>query len=268
MRRFRLPVVLVALIALVAGCASSAPKAVGPTTSMHYVINPVAPGHGFVQLGGAQYSFDGVICAHGPVASDPPNATRQFGVYANFTEAGTLYAISLTRYENDPSKGNPPLATGVPTITDLALVQSQGKGEVLGLQATRFMTVGKSGWSDPRDAAAHAPLIKRTGDVYEAAGVYGPDNQDQHSKANRQGTIKVRCPAKGTTTTVTGATTAPGAPGVPGATTVPRVTVAPGATTVPAPAAPGTTAVVAVPQPTAAPETLPAPDPGTEPPAK
>ncbi len=218
------------VVLAVAGCAGSSGKSstpTGPTTSTPYVANPLEPGHGFVQLGGQRYDFDGVICVKGPLKSDPKGTAREFGVYANFTQDGSLYAVSLTRYDNH--------ATGaVPTVTDTALLKMQGVGEVRGLKAQRARVIGHDQWGDVFDPTATTELIVHDGDRYEAQGRYGdvggyrentnPSTTPQNDTV--EGDIAMRCPTKSTTTT-TGGTTVPGATSVPGQTTAPAASSSP-----------------------------------------
>ena len=147
------------MVVALAGCSGSSggtSTQSGPTTSTPYVANPLEPGHGFVQIGGQRYDFDGVICVKGPLKSDPKDSAREFGVYANFTQDGSLYAVSLTRYDNH--------AVGaVPTVTDTSLVRMQGVGEVKGLKAQRARVIGHEQWGDVFDPNATTELIVHTG---------------------------------------------------------------------------------------------------------
>ena len=171
--RARLSFVLLAAIAataLIAGCSGSSDDASPPPSSTKFVVNPLEPGHGILQLGANQYPFEGVICASGPLKSDPSDTVRDFGVYANFELDGSLVAVSMTRYENR-SPG------AVPTITDTALVRMQGKDEVKGLKAQRARIIGNKNWGDVVDPTAKGPLIVKTGDRYDAKGLFGaPDS--------------------------------------------------------------------------------------------
>ena len=205
------------VVVTLAGCSGSSGGSstpAGPTTSTPYVANPLEPGHGFVQIGGQRYDFDGVICAEGPLKSDPKNTVREFGVYANFTQAGSLYAVSLTRYE-DHSVG------AVPTVTDTALVRMQGVGEVKGLKAQRARVIGHDQWGDVYDPKATTELIVHTADRYEALGRYGSvDGNRENTKpgttpqtGTAEGDVAMRCPSKSSTaSTTTTSTTAGGYP--------------------------------------------------------
>lgn len=192
---------------LVSGCSgSSGEQTSGPTTSFPYLVDPVDPGTGFVRLGSNRYPFDGVICTEGPADNDPEGSTRIFGVYANFEVDGSLAAIALTRYRNEVHGR---LDT-VPTITETALVQMQGDGEVRGLSAKRFQVEGATRWQDPADPTATTPLIVRDGDRYRAAGRFGalngdateptdpdagPDPGGSSGASGTDGEIVARCPA-------------------------------------------------------------------------
>lgn len=185
--------VLFAAAALIAsGCSgSSGEDTTGPTTSFPYLVDPLEPGTGFVQLGANRYPFDGVICATGPVKSDPEGSTRIFGVYANFEVDGSLAAVSLTRYHNEVHDK----IDTIPTVTETALIQMQGEGEVRGLSARRFQVVGAKKWTDPEDPTATTPLITRDGDRYEATGRFGAlDGTDDTADATA-GKIAARCPS-------------------------------------------------------------------------
>lgn len=212
--RARLSLVLAAVVvtALLAGCSGSSGDASPPPSSTKFVVNPLEPGHGILQLGDHQYAFEGVICASGPVASDPKGAVRDFGVYANFYLDGSLVAVSMTRYESHPTGD-----LAVPTITDTAQVQMQGKGEVKGLKAQRARVIGQSSWGDVYDPTAKGPLIVKTGDRYDAKGLFGPPDAGPiyvtgpttttttlaSSSDTTPGELSARCPAKSTTTTTT-----------------------------------------------------------------
>ncbi len=212
MRSLRNPIratVLVALSVLVAAACSGSSSAQPdkPTTSFHYLVNPLEPGTGFLQLGSNRYPFDGVICATGRLKSDPTWSRRIFGVYANFHVGGKLAAISLTRYYSDPKSKAP----SIPTITDTALVRMQGADQVLGLKAQRARIVGHTTWTDVNDPQAHGPLITKKGDRYEANGHFG-DPAGTQSAANGKATgtigeIAARCPSGDAATTTTSPTT-------------------------------------------------------------
>lgn len=212
----RAPVLALALVfaALVAtGCAGSSGNgtAGGPTTSFPYLIDPLEPGTGFVQLGKNRYPFSGVICATGPVKSDPPGSSRIFGVYANFHVDGALAAVSLTRYRNQMHGSIDTL----PTVTETALVEMQGHDEVRGLSAKRFRVVGATKWQDPADPTATTALITRKGDRYDAEGTFSAVGTDTTSTTTARpgsspprsddagvaGRISARCPATSTTST-------------------------------------------------------------------
>ncbi len=199
---------VVAAPLLVAGCSSgsSGADSARPTTSFHYLVNPLEPGHGYVQLGANRYPFSGVICATGPVKSDPEGSTRIFGVYANFHVDGKLAAVSLTRYRSAVHGS----VDTIPTITDTALVRMQGKGEIRGLTAQRARVENRTKWQDVNDPSATTALITRKGDRYEAHGRFGPvggDTTPQTSstrpgaKTGTVGEIAARCPSSETTTT-------------------------------------------------------------------
>ncbi len=175
---------------------------------MRLEVNPLEPGHGFVQLGGQRYPFDGVICSTGPLESDPSTSVRTFGSYANFTMDGSLYAVSLTRYENHAPQA-------VPTVTDTALVRMQGDGEVRGLKAQRAQIIGSDTWGDVFDPTETKPLIDHANDRYDVDGTFGPPDGSTGPDDLLAGTISMRCPAKGTTTTTStndGATPTTAAP--------------------------------------------------------
>ena len=93
--RVRVNLVLLAAVAatglLAAGCSGSSGDASPPPSSTKFVVNPLEPGHGILQLGKSLYPFDGVICAKGPVPSDPKDTVRIFGVY-DAEPGATLYA--------------------------------------------------------------------------------------------------------------------------------------------------------------------------------
>lgn len=179
--------------------------------------NPLKPGTGYVQIGAQRTDFDKVICATGPVKTDPKGTIRQFGAYANFTLDGNLAAVSLTRYENRDAKA-------IPTVTDTALIQMQGEGEVRGLKAQRANIIGQNVWSDVADDSASTPLIERDGDRYRATGKFGSPDGLGAGETPTQGTIEMRCPAKTTSTTSTA--TDDGAT-APSSTTTPATSVAP-----------------------------------------
>ena len=220
----------VAGLVAVAGCAGSSGQADDqPTTSFHYLINPLDPGSGFVQLGKNRYVFDGVICATGRVKSDPAGSVRVFGVYANFHVNGQLAAVSMTRYRNEV-RGK---VDTIPTLTETVLVEMQGDKEVRGLAASRYQIVGARKWQDRHDPSVTSALIVRTGDRYEAKGTFAPLGDDTGSTSGTStttatgtvlGDVAARCPAKGTvsTTTSLGATTS-----VPNATTTTPTSLAP-----------------------------------------
>lgn len=218
---------IVGALPLAACSSGGSTKSTGPTTTVLLEVNPLERGHGFVQLSGQRYDFDGVKCATGTLASDPEASQRIFGAYANFTREGSLFAVSLTRYE-DHSVG------AVPTITDTALVRMQGEGEVRGLKAQRAQIIGKGGWGDVFDPTETTPLISHTNDRYDVSGTFGPPDGTGGPKDLVEGSIAVRCPATSATTTST----------IPGAT---PTTVAPSAPTVPATA--GATTAPGVPSP-------------------
>ncbi len=202
------------------GCAGSSGGATDETTtSFPYLVDPLDPGTGFIQLGPNRYPFEGVICATGPVKSDPEGSIRIFGVYANFEVDGSLAAVALTRYRNEiHGKTN-----SVPTLTETALIQMQGDKEIRGLSAKRFQIVGEKKWQDPNDATATTPLISRSGDRYEAKGTFAPVNADVETSTTSRGSgttssgsgdtvtgeVAARCPAKSTTTTSPGSPTSP-----------------------------------------------------------
>lgn len=198
-------------LVLLAGCAgSSGQPDTAPTTSFPYLVDPLEPGTGFVQLGPNRYPFDGVICASGPVKSDPPGSTRIFGVYANFKVDGSLAAVSMTSYRNE-IKGR---INTVPTITQTALIEMQGSGEIKGLAAKRFRVENQRNWQDPNDAKATGTLIVRTGDRYEAAGMFaaldapvdtsaGVTSAPGSSSGATNGKIAARCPGESAATSTT-----------------------------------------------------------------
>lgn len=228
-RRLGVASVLVVVLAGCSGSSQDESTPAGPTTSSPYVANPLEPGHGFVQIGGSRTDFDGVICATGALASDPDDSVRRFGVYANFTQDGTLYAVSLTRYANN-TKG------AIPTVTDTALVKMQGDNEVKGIKAQRALVQGQTQWGDPNDPDATTQLITHDGDRYEATGKFGDPSGTGTPKDAVVGDIAMRCPGKNgaTTTTVAGATTVPGSTAAPGATTTPDTPTQPGRQPAPA----------------------------------
>jgi hypothetical protein len=263
--RVRLNLVLLATMAaiglLAAGCSGSSGDASPPPSSTKFVVNPLEPGHGILQLGKNLYPFDGVICAKGPVPSDPKDTVRIFGVYANFKLDGSLVAVSMTRYESHP-KG----VAAVPTITETAQVQMQGKGEIKGLKAQRAQVIGQSQWGDIYDQSATGPLIVKTGDRYVAKGQFGPPDAGPlyvtgpttttttlpGTSETTSGELSARCPAKSATTTTTTAagstttggstvgSTAAGDTTVPAQTSVPPTSTAvttAGAPSVPPPGA-------------------------------
>lgn len=199
------------LVAGLSGCSgSSVPTSTGPTTSFPYLIDPLEPGNGFIQLGTNRYPFSGVICTEGPSKKDPPGSTRIFGVYANFTVDGSLAAVALTSYRNELHGAT----NSVPTITQTALIQMQAKTDVKGLSAKRFRVVGQANWQDPVDPSATSALITRKGDRYEARGLFGPVGDDTTvttvhggtasagSSSALRGEIAARCPAGGSSTSV------------------------------------------------------------------
>ncbi len=226
-RRARAVLTVFVASALVLGCTGCAGSSGGAadetTTSFPYLIDPLEPGAGFIQLGPNRYPFDGVICATGPVASDPEGSTRIFGVYANFEVDGSLAAVALTRYHNEiHGKTN-----SVPTLTETALIQMQGDKEIRGLSAKRFQVVGEKNWHDPNDPSATKPLISRSGGRYEAKGIFAPVNADVDTSTTSRGSgsttpgagdslvgeVAARCPAKSTTVPAPGSsTTAPASP--------------------------------------------------------
>jgi len=238
--------VAVAFVLALSGCGGSSPDTTdGPTTSFRYLVDPLEPGTGFIQLGPNRYPFDGVICATGPVESDPEGSTRVFGVYANFEVDGALAAVALTRYHNEiHGKTN-----SVPTLTETALIQMQGHDEIKGLSAKRFQIVGERTWQDPNDPSATKPLITRSGDRYEARGTFAPVNADAVTSSTTPpgsaaaagasdavvGEVAARCPAASTATSAAPTTQPSGSPstttppsGTPGSTTPPTGT--PGST--------------------------------------
>jgi len=192
-------------------CAGSNPTAGDspPSTSSKYLINPLEPGQGYVQLGTNRYAFDSVICATGPVKSDPEGSTRIFGVYANFTTGGKLAAVSLTRYRSE-FVGK---SRSVPTITDTAMIRMQGDGEVLGLKAQRARIIGQQKWHDIFDDTKSTQLIA---DRYEASGSFGPvdaavvgdptTTTAASGSSLVRGEIAARCPAHGATGTTQSST--------------------------------------------------------------
>lgn len=195
----RLVCALIVATLLASGCSGSGgSKSAASTTSIKFSANPLAPGQGYVQLGGSRSTFSDVICATGRAKGDPSYATRVLGVYANFRLDGTLYAVSVTRYESHP-------AGAAPTITETALVEMQGEGEVKGARAQRAQVVGSNNWIDVHDPSASGPLITKNGDRYTATGTFGaPDNLSESQVANVQGEIAARCPGEespGTKTT-------------------------------------------------------------------
>ena len=158
-----------------------------------------------------------MICAEGAVESDPEGSTRIFGVYANFEVDGALAAVALTRYHNEViGKTN-----SIPTLTDTALIQMQGDGEIRGLSAKRFQVVGEKNWQDPQNPEATTELITRDGDRYDARGTFAPVNADVATETTVAGApaasdaidgqVSARCgDAASTTTTVADAAEAPG----------------------------------------------------------
>lgn len=202
----RLCAVVLVTTVVVVGCSGSSGEETGPTTSFPYLVDPLEPGTGFIQLGENRYPFDGVICAEGAVESDPEGSTRIFGVYANFEVDGVLAAVALTRYHNEIIGE----ANSVPTLTDTALIQMQGDGEIRGLAAKRFQVVGAKSWQDPQDPTATTELITRDGDRYEARGTFAPVNPDVGSDTTVAGAqaadavagqVAARCGDPDTTTT-------------------------------------------------------------------
>lgn len=221
--------VALAVTLVVAGCAGSSGDDAGqPTTSFRYLVDPLEPGTGFIQLGQNRYPFDGVICATGPVKSDPEGSIRDFGVYANFTIDSTLAAVSLTRYRNEIHGET----NSVPTLTETALIQMQGDKEIRGLSAKRYQIVGARKWQDPNDPTATTPLITHTGDRYVAKGTFAPVNADVEASPTTTGSsvsassdavigqVAARCPAESTTTTSSSGTDATGSPQPPATTGV------------------------------------------------
>lgn len=199
MKRVRIASVAVALALVLVAPGCGGPSGDGearPTTSFRYLVDPLKPGTGFVQLGQNRYPFEGVICASGPVKSDPEGSTRIFGVYANFEVDGALAAVSLTRYHNEVHGK----IDTIPTVTDTALIQMQGKDEVRGLSAKRFQVVGDRVWQDPTDPNATKALITRSGDRYEAHGRFAPiGTQATEGSTTATGTVgevAARCPDK------------------------------------------------------------------------
>ncbi len=227
-RRGGLLACLAAVVLVVGACSGdSGDRESASTTSFPYLVDPVEPGAGFIELDGNRYPFEGVICASGPVASDPEGSTRRFGVYANFEVDGTLAAVSLTRYRNQESG----LIETVPTLTDTALIRMQGDGEVRGLSATRFQIEGEKNWQDRNDPQATEPLITRDGDRYEAEGQFAAVNPPSPATTEAggesgsaeavedppvPGRVVARCPDPSTTTTAADQANpdaeAPGAP--------------------------------------------------------
>lgn len=207
--RFRVVVGVFVSLVFLAGCAgSSGQPETAPTTSFPYLIDPLEPGTGFVQLGPNRYPFEGVICASGPVKSDPPGSTRIFGVYANFEVDGNLAAVSMTSYRNE-IRGR---INTVPTITQTALIEMQGSGEIKGLAAKRFRVENQRNWQDPNDATAKGVLIVRTDDRYEATGMFaaldapvdtsaGVTSVPGSSSGATSGKIAARCPGASASTT-------------------------------------------------------------------
>ncbi|HET8929346.1 MAG TPA: hypothetical protein VFN21_01690 [Acidimicrobiales bacterium] len=216
-RRSRWLVAAVVGALVVSGCSgSSGGEADQPTTSFKYLVDPLEPGAGFIQLGPNRYPFDGVICATGPVESDPEGSTRIFGVYANFRVDGTLAAVALTRYHNEVIGKT----RSIPTLTETALIQMQGDQEVRGLSAKRFRVVGEKKWQDPNDPAATTALITHEGDRYDAKGTFAPVNVDVATSTTVTGStgagagvgddtilgeVAARCPAKSAGTSTTSA---------------------------------------------------------------
>lgn len=214
-RRFVAICLALGVIAVVgSSCAGSNPIAgdTQPTTTSKYLINPLEPGQGYVQLGANRYAFENVICATGPVKSDPEGSTRIFGVYANFTTGGKLAAVSLTRYRSEFVGKN----RSVPTITDTAMIRMQGDGEVLGLKAQRARIVGQRLWHDIFDNAKTTQLITRKADRYEASGSFGPvdaavvgdptTTTAASGSSLVRGEIAARCPTHGATVTTQSST--------------------------------------------------------------
>lgn len=203
---------------LASGCSGSGgSKAAASTTSIKFSANPLAPGDGYVQLGGSRSTFSNVVCSTGRAKGDPSYATRVFGVYANFRLDGTLYAVSVTRYDSHPSGS-------APTITETALVEMQGEGEVKGARAQRAQVVGSNKWVDVHDPSASGPLVTKNGDRYTATGTFGaPDSLSESQVANVQGEIAARCPVKGSSGS-TSSSIPPTLPATVGGTTVPATT--------------------------------------------
>lgn len=223
-RSWWLAAAVAALFVVVSGCSGpSGDTADGPSTSFRYLVDPLEPGNGFIQLGQNRYPFDGVICATGAVKSDPAGSTRIFGVYANFHVDGKLAAVALTRYRNEIHGKT----DSVPTLTETALIQMQGDKEIRGLSAKRFQIVGANEWQDPDDPTATTALITHDGDRYDAKGTFAPVNADVTTSStttvaggSRTGTgpgaagdaivgeVAARCPAKAAASPGTTAPTA------------------------------------------------------------
>lgn len=181
---------VVAALLVAAGCSGSPSGAdPEPVTTFPYVVDPLEPGHGFVELAGNRYVFDGVMCAQGAARDDPEGTRRIFGVYANFEVDGTPAGVELTRYRSELHER----MDTVPTVTEVAGVRMQGEGEVLGLEAKRFLVEGQRDWQDPADPQARTPLIVVDGDRYEVDATFTGVGED--ATGGTPGIVAARCPA-------------------------------------------------------------------------
>ncbi len=204
MRQFAV-LVVTAVVCVACSGSTAAPDPVSSTT-FPYVVDPLEPGEGFVELAGNRYPFDDVMCAQGPAADDPEGTSRIFGVYVNFEVDGTTAGVELTRYR---SEIHGEIDT-VPTVTDVAGVRMQGDDEVIGLEAKRFHIEGERDWRDANDPTATTALITVEGDRYDVDAVFSAVGDDAASAT--PGVIAARCPAagpSGDTDDVEGATTSP-----------------------------------------------------------
>lgn len=181
---------LLALCLLSAACSGPTGQAdPESSTTFPYVVDPLDPGEGFVELAGNRYVFEDVICTTGEADDDPEGTRRIYGVYANFEVDGSLAGVQLTRYH---SEIHDEIDT-VPTVTEIAAVRMQGDEEVLGLEARRFQIVGERDWQDPNDPTVTIPLITVDDDRYEADAVFSAFGDDEAERT--PGRIAARCPA-------------------------------------------------------------------------
>lgn len=189
------------------------------STTTPYVVDPLEPGQGFVELAGNRFAFDGVICGMGAAEGDPEGTARIFGVYANFELDGSRAGMELTRYHS-AIRGE---QDTVPTLTDVAAVRMQGDGEILGLEAKRFQVEGQRHWQDSNDPSATEPLITVEGDRYEVHAPFFAVGEA--GTGGTPGVIAARCPTEGSGTVDSAPSTTSGDAATnttdPGTTTLP-----------------------------------------------